>query len=68
MKFIVEVCLNPACIWVSLPWPARLWWRSDSGPAPCPRCRGRIIIVTTDTVLMDPEHDIERRSHMKEAA
>lgn len=52
MKYIVTVCLTPSCIWVSLPWPARLYWHQKKQR--CPRCKGRTI-VTDDPVLMDLE-------------
>ena len=48
----MDVCLNPACLWISLPWPFKLWNQWPEAKGRCPRCKGPIIIAP-DPVLVE---------------
>jgi hypothetical protein len=49
---VVDVCLNPGCLWLSLPWPFRVWDQASHAKGRCPRCGG-LIIVTPDPALLE---------------
>ena len=51
MKLVVHICLNPKCLWLSLPWPERVWdryqdWEGNIfAKEKCPRCKGATLVV-----------------------
>lgn len=55
LALVANLCLNPRCYWISLPFPRRIWDRHQDyalfASTRCPRCGGNTLVVD-DSVLV----------------
>jgi hypothetical protein len=52
MRVVFDVCLNPQCLWLSLPWAFKSWNQWPEVKGRCPRCGG-MIAISPDLALKE---------------